>query len=693
MAGVVLVVFLLGLFESLELLTYDWRFVLRGERKPHDDILIISMDEESQDALQQRFPWKRSIHTEFVNRVMQHNPALIVYDVIFNSPTDSVEDEAFANALYDAYDEEREMSLVVLAQYISQRQLEQPLGMFADNAGGLGLINLYKDVDDIVRSTPVVQQQQVGDMRAYNLWLAVETATLYKGGGINTITSPQPDTFLLSRDTPDQTEEVLHIVAPQGRLYINFIGGSHSYPTIPFWKILKGEFEPEEIEGKVILIGDTMLTSHDYYLTPFRKPARAYLEKLQQSLPAGTKLPKTLSTFGIEIHAQAFQTLLEQSAIRTIPRYWSMLFILVIGTVSGILLFQDRRILTNTAVLAVLAGGVWAGAQYAFTARYVWIDLAPLEVVILLNYVAGLAFQRSIASYNRQKIKGAFQHYVSAAVVEEMLEHPEKLQLGGERKFLSVLFSDIRGFTSISELMESQELVEFLNEYLTAMTEIVMEQLGTLDKYMGDAIMAIYGAPVDQADHAFRACVCALKMMERLHEMQAVWQSQGKPPMNIGIGVNSGSMTVGNMGSQKRFDFTVMGDHVNLASRLEGTNKQYGTNIIISEFTYGEVSDRMIVRELDMVRVKGKQDPVRIYELVGQAGQVTPQTLAWIDCFHQGLSAYRRTQWEQAIAHFERVQELKRDDPPASLYIQRCETYQHTPPPLNWDGVYIMTTK
>jgi adenylate cyclase len=241
--------------------------------------------------------------------------------------------------------------------------------------------------------------------------------------------------------------------------------------------------------------------------------------------------------------------------------------------------------------------------------------------------------------------------------------------------------------------MESQDLVEFLNEYLTAMTDIVMQYDGTLDKYIGDAIMAIYGAPMEQKDHAHRACACALDMIERLRDMRLAWQAHGKPPIDIGIGINSGTMTVGNMGSQKRFDFTVMGDHVNLGSRLEGTNKQYGTNIIISEFTYHEVKDQMFVRELDMVRVKGKKEPVRIYELIGRVGHVKPYMLAWIDLFQQGLSAYRDKQWDEAITHFERVKELKDQDAPADLYIERCEIYRRTPPPSDWDGVYTMTTK
>ncbi len=686
--------FLIGVFEPFELLMYDWRFNIRGERESLQDIVIITIDEESEKALQQRFPWKRSLHAEIIRTLMTYRPKLIVYDVIFQIPTEEAEDKELADALYDAYDEERDMGLVVLAEYLSQ-EWEKPLQMFADNAGGVGVINLEKDRDDIVRSIrPVIFEPIDAQTMKPHLSLSLETAALYKGG-VNNIHFPPPDTIVLSRIQNDTAQEILRVAAPNEKLYINYIGGSHSYPMIPFWKIITGKHETEDIniENSVVFVGATTLTSHDYFLIPFRLPNRRYIELLKKELPKGATLPKTLSTFGIEIHAQAFQTILENSYIRKVPPFWSAFIILCTGTISGILLFKDRGLLINVLILVLSGGLIWGGSQYLFSARNLWVDLAPLEVVIFLNFVVGLGFQRAVALYNRNKVKGAFQQYVSTAVVEEVLKHPEKLHLGGERKFLTVLFSDIRGFTSISEGMESQELVEFLNKYLTEMTEMVLKYYGTLDKYMGDAIMAIYGAPIEQADHPVRACSSALDMMERLRELQSKWRTQGQPLINIGIGINSGMMTVGNMGSEKRFDYTVMGDHVNLGSRLEGTNKQYGTNIIISEYTYNHVKEQFVTRELDLVRVKGKEDPVRIYELVGRSGQADVKIIQGINCFEEGVNAYRNMCWEEAIEKFNQALDLYEEDPPSQLYLKRCQTYQKTPPSEGWDGVYIMTTK
>jgi adenylate cyclase len=216
----------------------------------------------------------------------------------------------------------------------------------------------------------------------------------------------------------------------------------------------------------------------------------------------------------------------------------------------------------------------------------------------------------------KKYIRQTFSKFVSKSVVDELLKDPDKLKLGGEKKILTVLFSDIRGFTTISERLTPEALVEHLNEYLQAMTDIVFKYYGTLDKYVGDEIMAFWGAPIPQDDHAVLAARASVEMMRVLGELNRKWVSEGKPELHIGIGLNTGDMVVGNMGSSSRMDYTLMGDNVNLGARLEGTNKVYGTNIIISEATYEYVKEHIVARELDLIRVKGKELPVKIYELV-----------------------------------------------------------------------------
>jgi adenylate cyclase len=272
-------------------------------------------------------------------------------------------------------------------------------------------------------------------------------------------------------------------------------------------------------------------------------------------------------------------------------------------------------------------------------------------------------------------------------------KNPEKLRLGGEKKDLTVLFSDIRGFTSISERMTPESLVKFLNEYLTKMTDLVFKYDGLLDKYMGDAIMAIWGAPLDQRDHTQRACYTALDMVDELKLLQKKWAAEGMPKLNIGIGVNTGPMVVGNMGSERRFDYTVMGDSVNLGSRLEGLNKIYGTNIIVSEMTYGRVREEILGRELDSVRVKGKDQPVKIFELLARRSQASSEQKAWVEEFHAALADYRNHHWSGALQAFQAILEKHPRDGAARLYVERCLTLEKNPPPENWEGVYTLTTK
>jgi adenylate cyclase len=314
-------------------------------------------------------------------------------------------------------------------------------------------------------------------------------------------------------------------------------------------------------------------------------------------------------------------------------------------------------------------------------------------VLTMMTIYLGITVYRYVTEEReKKKIRGAFQYYLTPSVVNEILKDPAKLKLGGDKKHLSVMFSDIRGFTTISEKLSPEELVRLLNEYLTAMTDIVFKYEGLLDKYIGDAIMAVFGAPLEQPDHALRACRTGLEMMAKLQELRAKWAAEGRPDVDIGVGINSGDMVVGNMGSEMRFDYTVMGDSVNLASRLEGTNKEYGTHIILSEFTYEIVKAELYCRELDAVRVKGKKRPVRLYELLGERRDAA-QWQPWVEPFETGLAEYRAGRWDEAMAAFNKVQEIRPGDYPAQLYVERCTALKAHPPEGEWDGVFTMTKK
>ena len=273
-----------------------------------------------------------------------------------------------------------------------------------------------------------------------------------------------------------------------------------------------------------------------------------------------------------------------------------------------------------------------------------------------------------------------------------MSQNPQLLKLGGESQELTVLFSDIRGFSAIAEGCSPEALVRLLNEYLTVMTQVVFRHHGLLDKYIGDGIMAVYGAPLRDPEHAYRACHTALDMLDALGALRAQWTARGLPPLSIGIGINTATMVVGNMGSDLRFDYTVMGDGVNLASRLEGANKEYGTNLLISEATWTQVKERLATRELDLIRVRGKAQQTRIFEVLGWH-PIPADRAALVCLFESGLQAYRAGHWEEALRLFQRTLEIAPEDPPSRLYILRCKTFMKAPPPGHWDGTHNLEMK
>ena len=321
-----------------------------------------------------------------------------------------------------------------------------------------------------------------------------------------------------------------------------------------------------------------------------------------------------------------------------------------------------------------------------------WIaDFLPMTTLIV-TYAGIISYRIFFEEGEKKKIRSAFSQYLHPRLVEQMLTHPETLRLGGEEKELTALFSDIRGFTTLSENLTPAQLVELLNEYLTEMTEVIFRNWGTLDKYIGDAIMAFWGAPYPQTDHALRACRTGLEMFKSLQTLQMGWQARGLPPLDIGIGINSGPMLVGNMGSKRRKNYTIMGDSVNVASRLEGINRQFGTNIIISENTFLLVRDQVVARKLDLIQVKGKTQPVKVYELLGLAAE-SPQFSDLVSRFENGLEAYLSGEWSTAIEIFQELVRNHPEDGPSHVFIKRCRDFLAQPPEGSWDGVFVMKSK
>jgi adenylate cyclase len=455
-----------------------------------------------------------------------------------------------------------------------------------------------------------------------------------------------------------------------GRMFINFRGGPHTFPHYSVADILAGRTPANVFKDKIVFVGSTAIGVYDLRVTPF-----------------STVFP------GLEVHANVADNILRQTFL--FRPGWAALFdlaaIFLMGMVTGLVLPRLRAFF-SVLLIGVLFVGYLVMTQSLFVRQGIWLNAVYPLLTVVIVYTSVTLYRYIVEEREKRKIRGAFSFYVTPSVVNEMLKNPEKLKLGGDKKELSVLFSDIRGFTTLAEEMEPETLVNLLNEYLTDMTNVVFEFEGLLDKYIGDAVMAVFGAPLEQTDHPMRACRTALKMLERLSTMQQKWEAEGTPRLDIGIGINTGPMVVGNMGSERRFDYTVMGDSVNLASRLEGINKEYGTRVVISEFTYDRVKDDFFCRELDSVRVKGKVRPIKIFELMAFRSEEDPRTEI-IEPFAQALGHYRAQEWDKAEEKFHQVLRKMPEDVAAQLYLQRIANLREEPPGPGWDGVFTMKRK
>jgi adenylate cyclase len=398
---------------------------------------------------------------------------------------------------------------------------------------------------------------------------------------------------------------------------------------------------------------------------------------------------------GVEIHANVIDNILAQNFI-TRPQWskiYDLLAIVILGALIGVAL-------PRMGALKGLLFATWLAILHIFIARWlfinagVWLNIVYPLLALSTNYTVLTVYDYVTEERERKKIKEAFTHYVAPVVIEEMLKDPARLKLGGEEKVLTVLFSDLKGFTSASERYAPHQMIELLSEYYARMTEQIFAYQGMLKEYVGDELMAIFGAPIEQPDHAERACAAALAMREHRKALSEEWAKMGRPPLIARTGINSGLMLVGNLGSKYRFAYGVLGDHVNLGSRLEGLNKTYGTQILIGENTAQMVEKSFLLREIDMVQVVGREQAVRIYELLAKAGtSLPPEQEQTFSSYAAGLEAYRERRWDEALGLFTESLTLWPGDGPSRTMVDRCQIYQKAPPPEEWDGVFEATHK
>ena len=669
----------LKITESWEWKSWDWRLRLFQEpSRASDEIAIFLIDQYSLDVYEEQqglsWPWPRQIYSAVIDYLVAGGARAVVFDLLFSEPSRSgVEDDLdFAAAI------ERAGNVFLTFSLSREEGLEEP---------PLGLLERFSLEKQSLPAEPVIEVKSAS--------LPVEVLLTGARGAGNVLFTPDGDSIfrrlLLLFSCQDLVLPSLPLALAKfikgeqgmpripldetGRMIIRYYGPEGTYRSYSIAAIINSwaqleegmtpQIPPREFADKIVFIGGNAPGLLDLRPTPFS--------------PVNT---------GVEIQVTVVDNILSEDFVSRPPRalWLSLAVLFALITAVGISLL--RKIWQMIFFLLLCAALPFGAAWAAFSFGY-WLEFVTPEISVLLGFIGAALLNYSVEGRQRRFIKSVFRHYLSPDVIERIIRNPSLLRLGGEKREITSFFSDVAGFTAISEALAPEELVNLLNEYLSEMTEIILEEGGTLDKYEGDAIIAFWNAPLDQPDHALRSCRAALRCQRRLEELRQDFRQRYGHSVAMRIGLNSGPAVVGNMGSSRRFDYTAMGDTVNLAARLEGACKTYGISILVGEETFNRIKEEFVAREVDRIRVVGKKKPVAVFEITGERGGVGDAELEKLRIFDLAREAYRRRDWEGARRLFERVE----DDPLARLYEDRCRGLSQSPPPEDWDGVFDLKVK
>lgn len=737
-ASVVLVgaLFSIGvpIFDLIELRTYDLRVRSRGQLQPSPAVALAVIDEKSLDT-EGRWPWPRSKIAALVDALSRDGAKVIGFDIGFSEPDENselglvrelgrtvdalgIQDRrltAFISERERAADNDRalagairrsptpvvlgyffHMSQADLAYRLEPGEIDRRLGRIASSkyplaayrqgadmaavpfitayapepnletlsaaAASSGYFSVTSDPDGVVRWMPLVirgGEELFPPLSVLCAWQYLGRPSLTVKAGPHGVDGVQMGERFIPTDE-------------HGRLLVNFLGPPKSFPHVSVTDVLGGRHEKGVFKDRIVLVGATAIGTHDLRSTP-----------LSPVYP------------GVEIHATVIDNIVTREFLAKPDwsRVYDLLAIVVLGSAIGLALPRMRAIPGLLFTAGLFALYVLA-ARSMFVHAKVWLDVVYPLLALSVNYIALTVYSYLSEERQRRQIKETFGQYVAPVVVEEMIKDPGRLKLGGEEKVLTVMFSDLEGFTTYSERYSPREMVDILSEYYEKVTEQIFAQQGTLKEYVGDELMAIFGAPLEQADHAGRACTAALAMRDVRQALGTEWAKIGRPFLRARTGINSGLMLLGNMGSRYRFAYGVLGDQVNLASRLEGLNKTYGTEMLIGEKTARLVEGAFRLREVDMVRVLGRAQAVRVYELLARAGTVLPpEQDEALHLYAAGLEAYRKQLWDDALGLFTQSLSIRPEDKPSRIMADRCQAYRAAPPPEDWDGVFDQLVK
>ncbi len=701
-----------GILDIVERKSIDIRMQMtRGGTSLPDDIAIILIDDASLHALDPlvgRWPWPRDIHAELIDFLRLCEARAVVMDILFTEHqkvglgTDdslSEADRRLVEAARESANVFHSVQLVMdvpdetnpgllkrplpmdfikrfsiptegVADLISYNQYYLPFEELCSHAAGVGIVTFLPDWDGVFRSEALVFDYQ--GKRFPSLGMAAALAeydvrkAIFQEGGL-----------ILRQGAKDITIPL----TKSGQYYINMYG---DYPAFSISGVLKTKWEldqgnhadlpfrPEEFKGKTVFVGASAAAARDLKQTSM-----------------GMILP------GVMLQATVFGNIETKDFLRFTDFPTTLLTVLLAAslTLSAVLFFKSVS-LRAMVPLAVMT--MFFGVSVQLFQRNLVVNVVTPSFAFLLAYITGFAFNMATEGREKRRIRNILGQYVSPAMLKNVLEQYKedyfKAEVGS-KEILTVFFSDIRGFTSISEKYEVEMVVALLNRYLSKMVAIIFEHQGTLDKFIGDAIVAFWGAPVKIENHAYKAVLSAIQMRRALNELNKESEAEGMPPLKIGIGIHTGEVILGNIGSEKKLDYTVIGDSVNLTSRLEGLTKTYNCMTLITQDTYERIQDRIICRMVDFVKVKGKQNPIAVFEVLDEIGNVAPELLTVSQLSQQAFSRYRERNFEAAIQVYQRIRVIRPEDFLAGLFISRCQHYLEEPPPEDWDGFYVHTSK
>jgi len=713
--------------EVMELKTIDLRYISRGGSENESDVVLAVIDEESIDK-EGKWIWPRSKMANLVKKLSAAGAGVISFDVGFLEPDEksvvrtiedieknltildvktrayleelkraSDNDQLLADAIAESeatvvlgyffqmeklhsgdFDEELQKiqrkniqsSRYVQVKFHSEKAMDTPvieaqvananITAISQATPYSGFFNMFPDRDGVVRWIPAVIDYS-DEMYAP---LSLMTLSAFKETQPLVVVADYGIEKIQFDDIAIPTDEL-------GRIMINYRGDAKSFRHIPVTDILNGKVPESELKGKVVIVGATAIGIYDMRVTPFS------------------------SVFpGVEIHASIVDSVLRGEFLYhpTWAAVFDILAIVLAGLLLGVVLPRAGVFLGILTVSVLFFGHIFF-CQYLFS-RQGWIlNMVYPLLVILSVYISITVYKYLSESRQKRFIRSAFSTYLAPTVVQQLIDSPENLELGGEEREITAFFSDVQGFTSISEKLTPNELVELLNEFLTEMTNIILEHEGTVDKFEGDAIIAFYGAPNALENQAETACLTCVDMQKRLGELREKWHQEGKPELKMRIGLSTGPAVVGNMGSRNRMDYTMMGDTVNTAARLEGVNKIYGIYTLVCETTFKKASQRVWGREIDAINVIGKAEPVTVYQLLGYSEDIDETMLKMTGLYAEGLHLYRQQHWESAIEKFDAALNVSPDDGPSKEMRDRCAAYKIEPPSQDWDGSYTMKTK